>query len=159
VQALWLYAGAVADAIAAAKRSGRPLPMTQIAGVWRHLVTGAMADCGADRLCAIAPQRARLIERGWHLPDQLAALASQPRIWALQRTDRLAPRRLQRAAAPQFSAGRGTARILLVDDVVTTGATLDAAATALSAAGWQVAGAVVLADARPAQIAAACPAA
>ncbi len=40
---------------------------------------------------------------------------------------------------------------ILVDDVLTTGATLDAAATALAAAGWPVVGAVTFARAMPFQ--------
>ncbi len=45
--------------------------------------------------------------------------------------------------------GRGGTAIILVDDVLTTGATLAAAATALEAAGWNDVGAVTFARARP----------
>jgi predicted amidophosphoribosyltransferase len=45
-----------------------------------------------------------------------------------------------RASAPRYPAGA-----LLVDDIVTTGATLREAARALTSAGWQVSGAAVIA--------------
>jgi predicted amidophosphoribosyltransferase len=45
--------------------------------------------------------------------------------------------------------------VILVDDVLTTGATLVAAATALGAAGWRTVGAVTFARALPYELRAA----
>ncbi len=55
----------------------------------------------------------------------------------------------EEAAASAAGKGRGGAAIILVDDVLTTGATLAAAATALEAAGWNDVGAVTFARAQP----------
>ena len=55
----------------------------------------------------------------------------------------------QNAPASAPGKGSGRAAIILVDDVLTTGATLAAAATALEAAGWNDVGAVTFARARP----------
>ena len=61
------------------------------------------------------------------------------------------------AAAPAASAaeGRSGVSVILVDDVLTTGATLVAAATALGAAGWRAVGAVTFARALPYELRAA----
>ncbi len=55
----------------------------------------------------------------------------------------------EEATASAAGKGRGGAAIILVDDVLTTGATVAAAATALEAAGWNDVGAVTFARARP----------
>lgn len=155
VYALWLYGGAVADALGTAKSSGTPLRVAALARPWRDLLQGAVlpevADgqaVGSVSLCAVAPERQRLAQRGWHLPDQLAGLGALPVARPLQRTDHAAPRRHDRATDPQFTARRGRGNLVLIDDVVTTGRTLDAAAQALAGSGWQVVAAAVLADAR-----------
>lgn len=48
------------------------------------------------------------------------------------------------AARPAPSGGRSDATVVIVDDIVTTGATIREAARALRAAGWRVAGAAVV---------------
>jgi predicted amidophosphoribosyltransferase len=55
------------------------------------------------------------------------------------------------AQAPAWirASGLQKRQAILVDDVLTTGATLDAAASALAAAGWPVVGAVTFARAMP----------
>lgn len=156
ITALWTYAGAVAEALGQAKARGRALPMGVIAAPWSQLVGQTLRSCAAGAVCAVPPHGQRLAERGWSLPDQLAQASAAAVVWPLQRLDSLGPRRLDRQAAPQLRCSAAPARapsVLLIDDVITSGATLRACQAALQAQGWRVAGAVVLADARPAAIA------
>lgn len=156
IAALWTYAGAVAEALGQAKARGRALPMGVIAAPWSQLVGQTLRSCAAGAVCAVPPHGQRLAERGWSLPDQLAQASAAAVVWPLQRLDSLGPRRLDRQAAPQLRCLAAPARapsVLLIDDVITSGATLRACQAALEGQGWRVAGAVVLADARPAAIA------
>lgn len=154
IHGFYLYAGAVADAIAGAKGRDRPLPLDSIGRDWRGHVRRLAQQLEADAVCAVAPELRRLAERGWHLPDQLARRSGVAVQVALTRTDHAAPRRLERGAPPTFSARPGRGRLLLIDDVVTSGETLQRAAQALRQAGWTAVGAAVLADARPTSLAA-----
>jgi adenine/guanine phosphoribosyltransferase-like PRPP-binding protein len=53
-----------------------------------------------------------------------------------------------RDALTSISEGEGQ-QVIIVDDITTSGATLQAAAEALGKAGWSVRGAAVVADAQP----------
>ena len=53
------------------------------------------------------------------------------------------------AKGPEEPPGELEATVIIVDDVLTTGATLCAAATALAGAGWASVGAVTFARALP----------
>lgn len=153
----WLYGGAVAAAVGGAK-AGEPVEWSGLLGPLQTRLDAALRGSADDVwLVAVPPQRERLIERGLHLPDLLAgALSKRGRrvSRALERRDRQAPRRSERGERPDLAAvasGRGR-RAIVVDDVVTTGTTLDAACEALRVANWHVMGCAVLADARPAAI-------
>ncbi len=104
----------------------------------------------------VAPHRQRWRQRLGHLPDTYAATLARlfPGALGLRiltRTDVAAPRKHGLSPPPSFSAVPVNCdrRVVLVDDVITTGATLCAASAAVRQQGWQVAGAVCLADARP----------
>jgi len=155
VHCLWTYAGAVAPALANAKASGHWPALSAISRDWRALVTSA-APPGPLTLVAVPPHAGRLRERGWHLPDLLAAAVGRGRVWRpLARADAALPRRLDRAQPPRFTwcarAGGGPhgAAVVIIDDVVTTGTTLAAVRALLRDRGVPVAAAVCLADARP----------
>lgn len=155
VRSLWVYAGAVAHGIAGAKSSGRWPGLAGVAPTWRALVEAA-APRSRPTLVAVPPHLGRLRDRGWHLPDLLAAQCRGVRVWRpVVRCDGAEPRRQDRTATPRFAwAAHGKAAtmpgsVVLVDDVVTTGATLQALADVLRQRGMTVTTAVCLADARP----------
>lgn len=141
------YGGAVAEAIVRLKYNGR----TDLARPLAHLMAPLVPRLGrVDIVVPVPLHRARLRERGYNQ----AALLARP--LARRLNVPLAPFALERAreTAPQASLAaderaRNVAtafrcrrpsdvahkRVLLVDDVRTTGATLDACAAAADAAG------------------------
>lgn len=98
-----------------------------------------------DAVAYVPATRAARARRGFDhaaaIAEALAAQAGAPVVHALVRLDALDQRALSRAARAANAAGSVAAmapvegRVLLVDDVMTTGATLDAAASALLGAG------------------------
>jgi ComF family protein len=145
VRAGGLFGGPLADAVHAFKYSNRPA-LGRPLGAW----LASRAPLPPDAIIVSVPlARGRRIERGYDqaalLADALARAAGRPRARrALARTRETPPQvgrsREERArnVAGAFAAVAGEVAgraVVLVDDVVTTGATADAAAEALRRAG------------------------
>ena len=150
VRATALYRGTVVDAVLAMKRGDRDV-LEPLATLLAQLVPPSAvlipavtlrrraADRGFDQARELARRAARIAGASWC--DVLRKRGGSQR--GRGRAERL-------AARGRFRLRRGVAvppRALLVDDVVTTGATLADAAAVLRAAGCRVDGAVVLAAA------------
>lgn len=102
---------------------------------------------GADLLVPVPLHRARQRERGFNQADDLARGLDLPIVQALRRVRRTRPQIELEAAQRQMNVGGAFAMagsrkgathgrvIVLIDDVTTTGATLEACARVLKAAG------------------------
>jgi ComF family protein len=160
VAAFALYGGAVAEALRRLKYGGR----AELARPLGHLARRAAraASLHADAVVPVPLHPARLAERGYNQAALLAievARELEAPLWprGLGRVRATAQQaRLDRAARRDNVAGAFEARsarriegrrVLLVDDVCTTGATLAACAEALRAAGAAEVTALVVARA------------
>lgn len=157
VQAGGLYGGPLADAIQALKYGGRPAVARPL-GAW--LASRVTLPPGA-LLVPVPLARRRRISRGYDqaalLAGHLARAAGRRHLLGALRRPRETPPQVGRTRAERsrnvagaFAAGpRPVAGLdlVLVDDVVTTGATADAAAEALRAAGARSVTVVALARA------------
>lgn len=113
----------------------------------------------ADWLIPVPLARSRLLERGFNqslelaralapgkvLPQALLRIRATETQSRLQRAERLRNLRGAFAVHPHFAASLRQQRVLLVDDVMTTGATLESAALALRECGVAHIGAIVFA--------------
>ena len=151
-----LFGGPLADAVHAFKYGDRPA-LARPLGAW---LAGRVALPAGARVVAVPLARRRRIARGYDqaalLADALARAAGAPRMrGVLRRVRETAPQvgksreARRRNVAGAFGADPRAAGLdlVLVDDVVTTGATADAAARALSAVGARSVRVVALARA------------
>lgn len=149
-----VYEGAPARMIAAFKDSGRIDASRALAGALRRSVVEALADGPSGVLAVpVAGSRRAFRRRGY---DPLLKLTARARI-PTHRLLRLSRRVVDQSAldARQRHANRAGAlvarqrldgrSVLLLDDVVTTGATLSDAIAAVRAAGGTVVGAATIA--------------
>lgn len=165
------YEGAARHAIAAYKDGGRTDAAAALAGPLRAAIVAALAAVPAGRrgrgaarydagpgiqLVTIPSSRRAWRVRGYHPVDALLHRAGLHPFPALaQRTEALDQVGLGRAARAANKSNSLVARrpldgmlVILVDDIVTTGATLLEARRAVSAAGGAVVGLATLAETR-----------
>jgi ComF family protein len=136
------YEGAVRPLVAGWKERG----LRRLADDAAAVVAARLAQPGDAVLTFVPPDRDRRLRRGYHPAERLAdalahhwSLSCEPLLTRSGRSLRqrglsLTERRRNVAHAFQAECA-SSARIVLVDDVYTTGATVSAAASALRAAG------------------------
>ena len=147
------YAGVARRALLAFKHEGRTELAKPLAPVLLAAVTAAWLGSGAELLVPVPGSRAAAARRGFGpvaliarraglaVTHALRPVADGPEQKALRLEQRLATDAGRWRASSRVS-GR---RVVLVDDVVTSGATLRAATRALRAAGAEVAGCAAIA--------------
>jgi ComF family protein len=146
------YDGVVRSSILALKEQGRTGLASILSTPFAAAVSAALADDPATKVVAVPSSRAARRRRGFEPVTLLAGRAGillsrvfEPaRRHAVQKGLGVAER--GRNLDGVFGLARpAPKRVLLIDDVVTTGATLAAAAQVLRAGGTEVVGAAVLA--------------
>ncbi|WP_424447294.1 ComF family protein [Microbacterium arborescens] len=144
------YEGATARAVRALKEDGRTGLVRPLGALLTQLIrTAGWSDVA---LVPVPSSRAAMRRRGYAVPELLARRCDAPVARLLRARGRVADQRLlgrsdrQRNVAGSFVARPGTGSVVIIDDVMTTGATLREAQRTLTAAGLRVTGAAVLAD-------------
>ncbi len=157
VRAYGLYEGTLREAVHALKYRGRIALAEPLGGALAEAVRGDPLLTAADVLVPVPLHPRREAERGFNQSEELArALARRARIPLLRALARVRPtvpqvdlpeaeRRRNVRGAFAVRLAVGGLRVVLVDDVVTTGSTLAECARTLRRAGVEVVGAVVVA--------------
>jgi predicted amidophosphoribosyltransferase len=142
-RAATLYAGPARRLVVAWKENG----LRPAAALAAELVATRVPAPLADAITHVPPDRARQLTRGPHPAEELAArlagawqlehatLLERPRSGLRRQTSLSRAERGRNLRGAFTAAGAAPKRVLLVDDVYTTGATVSAAASALRAAG------------------------
>lgn len=151
VQAALVYEGVVARSIRRLKEDGA----TILARPLGAAMSGILNEAASDAVIVPVPtSRGAFRRRGYRVPELLVHRAG----WRTQRVLSLVRRTSDQRGLGRDARARNVAgsmrargafspgtRVVIVDDVLTTGATLDEAARALSAVGLRPIGAVALA--------------
>lgn len=149
------FDGVAARVLRAAKEEGRTALLRALAPALAAAVDEALAHAPPVPVCLVPvpSSPAALRRRGFRVVEVLTTRAGLPTERLVRTGGRAADQRgLGRQERAQNVAGRMTARgadgraVLIVDDVVTTGATLLETARALTAAGARVVGAATVAS-------------
>lgn len=149
------YAGVARQALLALKHEGRTELARPLAPMLLAAVTAAWHGSGAELLVPVPGSRAAAARRGFGPVALMARRAGLAVTHALrpvsagpeQKVLRLEQRLATDAGRWRASSRVSGHRVLLVDDVVTSGGTLRAATRALRAAGAEVAGCAAMAAA------------
>jgi predicted amidophosphoribosyltransferase len=158
------YDGGLRTALLAYKERGLRRLAPALAGYLAHSVDRVLDQARAAAILVAVPSRAAAarqrggdhilrmvralgVDSGVEVRSPLRLVGSVADSAGLDTAQRAANLRNRMLAAPATACDRGRS-VVLVDDIVTTGATLTEAARALTAAGWQVAGAASVAVTR-----------
>lgn len=153
VVAALTYEGVPARCIRRLKEGGETMLARPLGVALRVAVDELSAGGPAPLLVPIPTSRAAFRRRGYRVPEVLirragltpTRLLTTVRATADQRDLDIAGRGRNVAHSMRARHARAVVDVVLIDDVVTTGATLDEGARALHDAGYRVRGAVVLA--------------
>lgn len=153
VVAAFAFEGVVARCIRRVKEEGETLLARPLGAALAEAARPVRADHPGALLVPVPTGRAAFRRRGYRVPELLmrraglvpARVLAQARTTADQRELDLDQRRSNVAGSMRARHARGARDAIVVDDVVTTGATLDEGARALTSAGFRVRGAMALA--------------